>query len=345
MRKYRNLLMLLGLMVLMSCERRALEEPEFSTQIEVRINLNTISNVTCDIYNDKIPVPVIDPEVMKVLFYDIHSHELVAESFISDISDKDGQKVIKGRLNILPGEYSMMLYQFGSDFNIIRNEAEYGSAFVYTEAISKKELTELKLLSSSSPAADTKFDGWSIHYQPDHMLVASSDYENIPYHKGVHTINTEASSIAESYYLQVKVDGLEHVSSAKAVITSMAGQANISTREKDFSDPCAIYTHLQKSDDNGTPVVCSIFNTFGHIPDMTTNLFVTFNFWTTDGRNIEKKFDISDIFKTEDCIKRHWILVNETVVIPPPEKPEPGTGGGFDPSVGDWDEEHHEIEI
>lgn len=61
--------------------------------------------------------------------------------------------------------------------------------------------------------------------------------------------------------------------------------------------------------------MCSIFNTFGHIPDMTTNLFVTFNFWTTDGRNIEKKFDISDIFKTEDCIKRHWILVNETVVI------------------------------
>ena len=102
MRKFRNLLMLLGLMVLMSCERRALEEPEFSTEIEVRINLNTISNVTCDIYNDKIPVPVIDPEVMKVLFYDIHSHELVAESFISDISDKDGQKVIKGRLNILP---------------------------------------------------------------------------------------------------------------------------------------------------------------------------------------------------------------------------------------------------
>ena len=327
MRKFRNLLMLLGLMALMSCERRALEEPEFSTEIEVRINLNTISNVTCDIYNDKIPVPVIDPEVMKVLFYDIHSHELVAESFISDISDKDGQKIIKGRLNILPGEYSMMLYQFGSDFNMIRNEAEYGSAFVYTEAISKKELTELKLLSASSPAADTKFDGWSIHYQPDHMLVASSDYENIPYHKGVHTINTEASSIAESYYLQVKVDGLEHVSSAKAVITSMAGQANISTREKDFSSPCAIY------------------NTFGHIPDMTTNLFVTFNFWTTDGRNIEKKFDISDIFKTEDCIKRHWILVNETVVIPPPEKPEPGTGGGFDPSVGDWDEEHHEIEI
>lgn len=345
MRKKIIISMLMVLCALISCERRPLEDPNFSTEIEVRINLDAISNVTCDVYNDKIPIPDIDPEVMKVMFYSTSNKKLLAESFISEKDKADGHDIIKGRLSILPGEYSMTLYQFGSETTRIQDEQEYRGAFAYTDAITQSELKELKISSLSTSKGETKFDGQTINYQPEHLVVASSDYENIPYHEGVHTITVDATSIAESYYLQVKVEGLEYVSSAKAVLTSMVKQVNLATREKDLKDPCALYTHLIKSDDKGVPVVCNVFNTFGHIDDLDTKLNVVFDFWTTDGRNIQREFDISYLFDTQDCIQHHWLLVDETIVIPPPETPDPGTGGGFDPSVGDWDEEHHEIEM
>ena len=41
--------------LLWGCEFRPLEEPGFATEVNVTVNVEAVMNVTCDIYNEKIP--------------------------------------------------------------------------------------------------------------------------------------------------------------------------------------------------------------------------------------------------------------------------------------------------
>lgn len=331
-------LLLASLFVAGGCIRRPLEDPDFSTRIQVKVNISAIANVTCDVYNEKIPVPEINPEVMRVMFYDMTRDKMLAESFITDVSrDENGQLSVRGDIAILPGDYRLIIYQFGTESTLVNSYDSFENSSAYTDALSQEELKALSLKS------DNAYDNQPIRYQPDHILVARSEHESIPYHAGVYTITADASSLVETYYLQVKVDGLQWVSSAKAVLTSMVPSVTLAEKKRDEVNPCAIYTPLLKSEDNGDPVVCNVFNTFGRIPESTNRLDVTFELRTTDGRTISKTFDISDLFLSKECIEHHWLLIEETIVVPEPEDPNPGGGGGFDPTVGDWEDEHHEI--
>ena len=61
---------MLGLLALGGCHRRPLEDPADYTAIRVKVNVKGILNVTCDVYNEKIPVPKIEPDAMHVIFFD-----------------------------------------------------------------------------------------------------------------------------------------------------------------------------------------------------------------------------------------------------------------------------------
>ena len=56
------------LLMLCSCQRRPLLEIEHNTRVKVRVNLEAIANVTCDVYNEKVQVPAIEPVAMLALF-------------------------------------------------------------------------------------------------------------------------------------------------------------------------------------------------------------------------------------------------------------------------------------
>ena len=325
--------------LLVACERRILEEPDFKTRIDVLINVQAIANVTCDVYNEKLPRPSVEPEVLRVMFYDCEKDKMLGESFISEANRSDsGELIISGEVSILPGDYRVMVYSFGTESTLISQYDSWNGCMAYTDPLSSEMLKVLALKNSDG--------GQAIHYQPDHLLAARSEKESIPWHSGTHVIQANASSVVESYYLQVKVDGLEYVSSARAVLTSMSSGVPIATAKPILESPVSLYIPLQKRDDKGTPVVCNVFNTFGRIPDSTNDLEVTFDLKTVDGRTITKNFDISDLFLSEECVSHHWLLVEETIVVPPPPDPGPGAaGGGFDPVVNDWEQENHEIQM
>ena len=114
---------------------------------------------------------------------------------------------------------------------------------------------------------------------------------------------------------------------------------------KDGEKDHTVYFTLQKGEDDGVPVICNVFNTFGRIPGSDNSLRVTFDIRTVDGRNETREFDITDLFSTEAALEHNWLLLEETITIDPPAPPEPGEGGGFQPGVGDWDDEDHEIVI
>jgi anti-anti-sigma factor len=114
--------------------------------------------------------------------------------------------IVSGEVSILPGEYRVMVYAFGTESTLISKYDSWKGCTAYTDALSQEYLKTLSLKSS--------LDEQPIHFQPDHLLAARSEYESIPWHSGSHVIHSVASSVVESYYLQIKVQGLEYVSSA-----------------------------------------------------------------------------------------------------------------------------------
>ena len=332
------LLCVLPLLLTCSCQFRELEEMKYQTDIQVDVDINAVLNVTCDIYNELIPPPAIESEVFRVLFFDTKEDKLVGDSFIYDsfVDPVTGNKGIRGNVSIMPGDYRIMIYTFGTESTLIENYDSWEKSRAYTSALSENELRALSLKSSGDEP---------IHYQPNHLLVASNDLESIPYHSGVYTISSSARSVVESYYLQVKVQGLEYVSSAKAVLSSMAPSVKMSTRTPNYEPPVSIYIDLLKSKDGEDDVVCNVFNTFGRIPGSENELRVTFDIKTVDGRNVTKEFEISDLFETDLCKEHHWLLIDEVIDVPKPPDTPSGGGGGFEPTVDDWEREEHEIEI
>jgi hypothetical protein len=319
-------------LIIGGCHRRPLEDPAEVSDIRVKVNIDSIRNVTSDVYNAKIPAPVIEPTAMHVIFFEQGEDNVAAETFITDITyDENGNRFLSGDIAILPGDYRMLIYDYGTENTIVKDFYHYEQAEAYTESAPYSVLSRFNTKTGTVP---------NILNEPDHLVVSSNEHEVIPYHTGTYTVTADAHSVVESWYIQIKVQGLEYVSSAQAVLSGMVS-ANMIAHDSRVEDPeCTIWFKLDKSDDEGVPVLCTIFNTFGRIPKSDNDLSVTFNIRTSDGRTVARTFDISDLFLSEPAIKHNWLLIDETITIDPPEQK-----GGFDPAIDDWDEEHRDIEL
>lgn len=316
-----------------SCHRRPLEDPDLRTAVKITINTDGIQNVTCDIYNPNIPLQKIEPTVMHVIFYDAATDNVVSENFLTGIStDDSGRRVISGEVQLIPGEYKMLAYDFGTEDALIKDYYLWGRTLAYTEQVPSNVLTRFTTKGGETP---------NILKEPEHLEVARKELEVIPYHDAIWTIEADARSVVESWYIQVHVDGVQWVNSAQAVLSGMAS-GNYIEQDLRVTDPeASVWFQLKKSQDAGKDVVCTVFNTFGHIDGATDHLEITFDVSTVDKKIIRKTFDITDLFKTENAVKHHWLLIDETIKVEPPES----SGGAFDPKIDDWDEEHREIDI
>jgi len=358
----------LGLFVLLSatagvlgtsCQRRPLIDTGYNNLVEVDIDISNISNVTCDIYNASIPVPEIEPQMMHVLFFDPESGGVVTQNFITDKgTDEQGRESLSGSIVVPPGEYKLLAYQFDTESTIVKNYESYEDAYAVSENVSESIRSRYAALAAAMKSKSSEEDGSEtkdeereeeeeliVTHEPDHMVVARSENEVIPYHTGVYTVRTEASSVVETYYLQIKVEGLKWVSSATAFLSGMASGKTLAPNSQITQPESTVYVKLVKSKDGDADVICNIFNTFGRISGSQNDLAVTFDISTTDGRSVQRTFDISDLFLTDNAVLHHWLLLEETITIDPPEDPGTEESGGFAPSVEDWEEEHHSFVI
>ena len=171
MRKFRLLIvaLLMGVVVgtLEGCNRRELLDPSFTTQMNVKVDIRSLANVTCDVYNEKIPLPVIEPEMMRVLFYKPGTNIVAGESYISSVSTVgDGNRVLSGAVGVIPGEYEMVIYNFDTRSTMIRNDNSRATIEAYTEPV----------VESIASRFNTRVDeATDILYQPDHLVVATNE--------------------------------------------------------------------------------------------------------------------------------------------------------------------------
>lgn len=340
----RILLIALVALTMGSCERRPLIDTTREAMIKVRIKINAIVNVTTGVYNENIPVPDVSPNVVRVMFYDTETKQVRTQGFISKKGvDVDGTPYLMGEVSVRPGTYDLLCYNFDTPSTIVSSENNWNTITAYTSEISDQLYTRLTSRSPSATQLPT------VYYEPDHLLVAREENVHVPEHTETLVIETEATSVVDSYYIQIRLKNGKYASDATAVLTDLSPSNRIGPDKREDKEYAATFFEMHRSTDpriraDNQEVLCAVFNTFGKRPDdvdptVESQLYVTFNVITTEGKIVDMTMDMDSIFKTEPAIEKHWLLIDKVFEIPEPES------GGFKPSVDKWDEENGYIEI
>ena len=335
---------LLAVLCVVGCHRRPLFEPSELVKISVEIDVDNISNITCDIYNDdpNLGTRNISTDMMRVMVYDPDNGKLLTQSFISDktINEK-GHEVISGTLQIGAGDFDFLPYNFDTPDTFVKNENEEGGITAYTSEI------PAALKESYTKAAD--FAGLKTFYEPDHFFVAQEHNYHIGLRDTLVVIETAARTVVDTYYIQIPVEGLPAGTRAFGVISGLSPEIAFGTKTRS-NNASGVYFEMIKSTDprlegENKDVLCGLFNTFGKIDAASSD--VRFTVYVDDGRGNsiqQKDVNLDAIFKTENATKHHWLLSDDLWTIITPDTPGV-SGGGFQPSVEDWEEEEGGITL
>ncbi len=337
-----------------ACHRRPLEEPSGAVRIAIKVDVKTVTNVNANIRSSVVlygsntslweeKMSQLDPELMRVLVYDPETDKLLTQSFISSTEiDAEGNKVFMGSLGISHGNYNFLVYNFDTPTTQVNQENSEQSIIAFTDEVSPA----MKARYLGTKADDD--EDINIHYEPEHLLVANEKDVRISPHDTLVVVRTEASTVVDTYYLQVRVKGMQFASSASAVISGLSPSNHIGYNIRTVDPSAAVVFDMQKGQDlsldgDNKDVLCAVFNTFGKIDQVSSELYVTFNVFDTAGNLRQYTANLDDVFKTEEAILYHWLIVDESCLvidIPDPgvNPPTPGNGG-FQPQVDDWEEE------
>lgn len=308
------------------CERRPLEEMDDGLYLNLNLNLNITNH----------PQPVSKPELMRVIFYDSESLEFISDDYVLP----EG-----GYISARPGKYKMVIYNFDTESTLVRGDSYAPQLEAYTNDIPSTTrtalLTKLRAASKSGYMAPSAAE--RIVYEPDHLFVAREDVE-ILHRTGTQTIHADASSIVETYYLGVKVQGGENLVSAQALLSGQSAGNNFAFEGGVSQQSVILYFDMKSgiNDRYGSEVLQTTFNTFGKLPEEVSRLWLTIVATNVSGTTISWQQDITDLFKDNED---KYIYIEEDpdnpLIIPDP--PPTTQGGGFQPEVDDWDTIYEDI--
>ncbi|MBO5921839.1 MAG: DUF5119 domain-containing protein [Bacteroidaceae bacterium] len=324
---------------------------QYEENIFVRVYYDeNIRNVSFGFYDESKKKPEYSsPKMMRVMFFDNVSDKLVSERYLYDCGRDERGYYIQGKMNVPNGKYNMLAYNFDTNEIETRNNYSYRTISAYTNALSESEAN--RFFSSRGD------DATNICRQPDHLFVAKVEEINIDkpiYYEAPDTIKNNtgtypvAETIVKTYYLQFNIKGVEHVRSAVALISGMAGSKNMHSNEMIEDDVASIYFNLNNGKDKARTsddiaVAYASFNTFGKLPHTEGYLDVTFEFKTIYNTVQTETFRITDIFETEMAKENQWIIIDKVIEIIPPEDAD--TSGGMAPGVTDWEQIEGSITI
>ena len=204
-----------------------------------------------------------------------------------------------------------------------------------------KAEAETKNGTKAEPETSAPADEEKIVYEPDHLFVAHAEAVEIPVllegeEDKVVVIEVKAETVVETWEIVLdNIEGLEYMSSAIAIISGQA-ESHYLGRKEDSEGEVSIYFEMDKDEENGR--IIGKFNTFGKHPGEQSVLSLDVNVTDVNGGEQHYHFDIDSEFMDNPGMD---ITIEEPVVIEEPKS----EGGGFAPSVEDWEEVRTEINL
>ena len=335
--------------LLTACEHRELSDPNTGHYLRIYLD-EEIKNVTCGFYDESLKRPEYTrPYAMRVVLADPASGRVVSERNFQRQGEDERGRYIDGYIAVPPGTYNLLVYNIGSSVTMVRDEQDYYNMQAYTNPISERYLQYMHV---SRQEVDEK----SIVNEPEHLFHAVG--ESLVVSNGIQedTLrNAEgdhftAHSVVKSYYLQMRIKGIEWVTSAVSMLSGMAGSTMLHSHNGMVTThPVNLffimnYTGKEVARDGtgATAVLYTTFSTFGKIPDMNSTLTLNFEFMKADGTSQVEKLDITPEFEKPLAKNEQWILLEHEIVITPPEG---AATGGMTPGVEEWEEVETEVNI
>lgn len=327
---------------LLSCEHRPLETPVNTRYIRVYID-EEIKNVTCGFYNQAYERPEYNrPRALRVVVADPNTGKAVLERYIQEQGTDEHGYYIHGYINLPPGTYNMLVYSYGCAYTMISNPYDFYTMAAYTSAVSEYYYQYIPSMSQTKGPE-------GIRQQPDHLfhevvedikVCASPTLDTLRRADGSYF---RAHSLIKSYYIQLKVKGIEWATSAVSLLSGMAGSSLMHRHEGfvETDDINVLFSMKQASrqrnsdDESSNAVLYTTFHTFGKLPKQTNMLTISFEFMKRDGTSQVEEIDISDMFTTPMVRDNQWILIEKEIELLPPMN---GSGGGMTPGVDDWND-------
>lgn len=350
-------------MLASGCERRPLLELNNTHYVRVYVD-EQLLNVTKGFYNENNARPSYEsPDVLRLILADPETGQAIAERFLRDMGQDEKGTYYEGYIIADPGKYTLMAYNYDTETTIVNGSNNHKDAKATTNEIASHLRTKIpsrtKMFNSANtPGGDVPFE--RIVYDPDHLFAANCGEINVGYVDEVDTLRTpegehfNAKSIVKSYYLQVKVQGMEYATSSVGLLTGMSGSSWLNGAGMDLSHNVTLYFEMLPGDNSaagsyvtanapgGEVTIYTTFNTFGKLPNAENKLEITFDFLTVYGEPYSETLDITELFYTQEALNNQWLLVDHTIKIPEPPK---DNGGGFKPSVDEWGDIETDITI
>lgn len=344
MRKGRFIMMTLFSAALLagSCQRRDFANKTTGVSLELAVKADVE-------HTDGVP----KPELMRVDLYDPEIGDLAYTDYISSTG---------GKIHPAPGYYDMIVYNINTESTQIRNESNFNDVEAFTSDVSAYLKSQLKQFLASRAQARAERErvkaeqnGGSslaegetaapsipeerIVNQPDHLFVGRAEnvhipvmYEDEPDREVV--IEVEANSVVETWKIVVSnIEGLQWIRSAVAIMSGQVESSFIGKNE-DSDDVVSIYFEMMIDREN--EMLVGYLNTFGKHPDEVSELSLDINLVDTSGEEHHYHFDVtSDFFDNPE----YHIDVDYPIEIEEPKV----EGGGFVPSVEDWESVNKDI--
>lgn len=254
--------------------------------------------------------------MMRVFAYECSSGSKVGEIFLSEREADTFSQTSSFR----SGHYDFVAYNFDIPDTFLRGETEFNTLELYTGPVSESILSRFILE-----------EGVKAVYAPDRVVLGSAPDSRVG--AGSDRLRLSAEELTENWHIEINADGAGYA----ALPGCMLSGEKTSWKLSDSVDSGMIYFDL-----TARPYGLSgDFRTFGHADLSRASIIISVS-------NGEKFFNYSKPVGTliEEAVRNgsHNIIINDKIVIPAPEK-ETQDGGGFSPTVGEWNVESGEILI
>ena len=297
-----------------SCERRPLTELS-SSRYKIEFEFEK------EILNDTIKKL---PELMNVFFYHSRTKNFEESHFVESYG---------GEVHITPSTYNIIPYNFNTESTIVRYHNSYDDIEATTNEISQFILEKVKY------ALQTRMNIWEKGFQtkggttdrlmnePDHLFTTLKEEVKLAPGEGkIETVTLKTASIVESWLVEIEgIEGAEYLAEASMIISGAVPGIKLGTIER-MKEKVSLLADL-KIDEKGGKLQGRYY-TFGMHPlEENDPQLISLVLTDKQGKQYHFHYKITDQMLHT---KEQKVTLNEKIVIEEP------TGGGFTPTVNQW---------
>lgn len=347
MRNVINITLIL-LVVLLSgaCQRRSFAEHSTRVALKVVINTNIVNHVLEE-----------PPQTMRVNLYDPETGRLRYTDFVGPTG---------GYIHPAPGVYDMIVYSMESESTIIHNEQNFNDIEAYTNEVSpyiKGQMAQF-LAKREKNARERAANGYAklmqqsegddakapplyveelVVNQPDHVFVGWYHALDIPvvYEEEQNVeivVEVDAYTLVETWIVEVRnIDGAQWIGSTMSLMSGQKGTVHMGPNVHSDKVVSVLFDlKLQDREDGQGKCLKGKLNTFGIHPENLTGASLDLNIRDKGDADFVYHFDVTDQFKNNE---KRYILIEQPIVVEQPKV----EGGGFQPTVDQWEDVRTEI--